>query len=78
MRLLAMRCDGAVVRDEAGFNKFDASFGRSLAAQTKDYSAKQFACAKKFATFYRRQLPEALLAEIAGNGLDVMLGVVGE
>lgn len=58
---LASQCDGAQDRDGAGFSGSDADFGNDLArkAATFGLSEKQFACAKKFAHKYRKQLRSA-------------------
>jgi SWI/SNF-related matrix-associated actin-dependent regulator of chromatin subfamily A-like protein 1 len=77
MQILAGMCDGALLKDGAGFNKLDASFGRSLAMQEREFSDKQFLCAKRMAKFYRRQLPDDVLAGIAGNGLDAVFQWLG-
>lgn len=58
------QCDGASSVDGHGFNKFDASFGRSLAEQikrTESLSQIQQASALKMLEKYKKQLAEAEL-----------------
>jgi SWI/SNF-related matrix-associated actin-dependent regulator 1 of chromatin subfamily A len=55
LRFLASGCDGAQTLDGQGFNKFDASFGRTLAALPK-LSQRQAVAGKKMVHKYRRQL----------------------
>lgn len=55
---LARRCDSARHRDGAGFSKYDATFGKSLAAAPR-WSPKQAAAAYRMARHYRRQLQGA-------------------
>ncbi len=55
LRYLAGRCDGARELDGAGFNRFDARFGHSLAAQDV-LSDRQAQFAEKLLVKYQRQL----------------------
>jgi|SRR5581483_2234753 len=55
LRYLAGKCDGARHRDGVGFNKFDADFGHSLAAEN-NLSAREFAAGRKLLQRYRSQL----------------------
>lgn len=55
LRLLAGQCDGAIKRDMAGFNKFDAEFGRSL-AYSDNLTPSQAAAALRMLQKYQRQL----------------------
>jgi SWI/SNF-related matrix-associated actin-dependent regulator 1 of chromatin subfamily A len=63
VRMLAGMCDGARTHDGAGFSKFDANFGRSLAA-APGLSPKQAAAAFKMVRKYVKQLPGELYASI--------------
>lgn len=55
LRFLSSQCDGAQEQDGHGFNKLDASFGKSLAEQ--DYiSARQAMAALPLLKKYRKQL----------------------
>lgn len=58
MQRLAGMCDGAQVRDGAGFNKLDTRFGKSLAARSlqRPLTDGEVAASKKLAWKYRRQL----------------------
>ena len=55
LKYLVSVCDGALELDGSGFNKFDARFGRSLAAQST-LTQKQAAAAAKLCNKYRGQL----------------------
>ena len=58
--LLASWCDGAHKKDYAGFNAFDADFGRSLSEwinSGKDLTDGQFKAAWKMVKKYQGQLP---------------------
>jgi hypothetical protein len=57
LRLLAVRCNGAVSEDGAGFSKIDVRIGHEL-AQRPQLSPKQAALGQKLARKYRRQLGE--------------------
>jgi SWI/SNF-related matrix-associated actin-dependent regulator 1 of chromatin subfamily A len=65
VRMLATMCDGARQVDGSGFSKFDANFGRSLAA-APGLSPKQAAAAYKMVRKYVRQLPGELYTSIYG------------
>lgn len=56
-KILVGACDGAARRDETGFNKFDAAFGRELAYKSAESWTVEMAH-KAFVTLrkYRRQL----------------------
>ena len=56
LRQLAGNCDGARTVDEAGFSKFDAEFGKSLAYADR-WSPKQVLAAARMVRKYRRQVP---------------------
>jgi SWI/SNF-related matrix-associated actin-dependent regulator 1 of chromatin subfamily A len=60
LQMLAGMCDGARNLDGAGFSKFDAHIGKSLAMAGR-LTNKQCVLGKKLVTRYRRQLPENLL-----------------
>jgi SNF2 family DNA or RNA helicase len=63
VRALAGVCDGALKRDDQGFNGRDTRFGQSLAAiPHDDWSIRQLATAHKMLATYRGQL--------AGFGID--------
>lgn len=55
VRVLTARCDGARYRDDAGWSKYDATFGRSLARQAA-WSPRQASAAHRMVRHYRRQL----------------------
>ena len=55
LRTLAGSCDGARTRDKAGFNRFDAAFGRSL-AERPTLTEKQALAARAMLKKYRRQI----------------------
>jgi len=57
LQRIAGMCDGAKARDGAGFGRYDAGTGRSLAAQGW-LSAKQAVIARRLVRKYRRQLGE--------------------
>lgn len=59
LQILAGVCDGAVARDNCGFNGCDAHIGHSLAAAPR-LSPKQAALGAKIITKYKRQLPADL------------------
>jgi SNF2 family DNA or RNA helicase len=63
MQLLAGVCDWANALDGAGFNKFDAEIGHSLAGKAS-LSPKQAALALRLARKYRRQLPSELVEQL--------------
>ena len=70
---LAGSCDGARAIDDSGFNKFDTTFGKSLAAQKPEWwSPKQVVCAAKMVIKYKRQLPEAVVE--AGYEIKKLVG----
>lgn len=60
LRSLAMVCDGAVDKDNVGFNGCDSRIGKSLAAQ-QTLSPKQAALGKRLLKKYSRQLGEWVL-----------------
>jgi SWI/SNF-related matrix-associated actin-dependent regulator 1 of chromatin subfamily A len=62
LQMLAGVCDGARNLDNAGFNRIDTAIGKSLAMCDR-LSPKQAALGARLVRKYRRQLPEALLAE---------------
>ncbi len=62
VRYLANRCDGAVSEVGHGFNKMDASFGKSLAKQEK-WTKRQAQAALKMLRKYKAQL--------VNGGIDV-------
>ena len=56
LRILAgLDGDGAQIRNDVGFNKFDSSIGHSLASQ-ETLTARQAALGRKLVQKYRRQL----------------------
>jgi SWI/SNF-related matrix-associated actin-dependent regulator of chromatin subfamily A-like protein 1 len=55
VRLLAGMCDGAALRDDTGFNKFDAKLGHEL-AKLSSLTIRQAALARKVLYKYRKQL----------------------
>jgi SWI/SNF-related matrix-associated actin-dependent regulator 1 of chromatin subfamily A len=55
VRLLAGMCDGAALRDDQGFNRFDAKLGHQL-AELSSLTIKQAALARKILKKYHRQL----------------------
>ena len=61
MRILAGMCDGAQKQDGIGFNKINATVGRSLAQIQNDYTDGQVWLAKRIATVHKRQLPKEVL-----------------
>ena len=65
LQILSGVCDGAVTRDDLGFNGTDSHFGKSLAAQDS-LSPKQLACALKILRKYRKQLPPTLYSILYG------------
>lgn len=61
IRFLSDACDGARSVDGAGFSKFDAKFGHSLASRAHlrhGWTFPQIIAAYKLAWRYRRQLAE--------------------
>ena len=64
LQMLAGVCDGARQLDGAGFSKFDAQIGASLARSPR-LTNKQAVLGKKLVTKYRRQLPDNLLVDAA-------------
>lgn len=63
LRILAERCDGALDKDGAGFNKMDTAFGCRL-AESPTLSDRQAAAAIKMVRKYRGQLPAELCAAL--------------
>ena len=62
LRLLAgMDADGASILNDVGFNKFDTTIGRDLAARAS-LSPKQAALGRKIAVKYHRQIGAELVA----------------
>lgn len=61
LKALAGLCDGALSRDDIGFNGVDSGFGHSLAHQLI-LTPKQAFFGAKIIAKYHRQLPSALLA----------------
>ena len=59
LRLLAGVCDGAFMRDGAGYNGRDANFGHDLANQ-ESLSDRQAIAAMRMLRKYRRQIPAPL------------------
>jgi SWI/SNF-related matrix-associated actin-dependent regulator 1 of chromatin subfamily A len=57
--ILAGCCDGAVAKDDSGFNRMDAAFGSKL-ARLPDLTDAQYYAAYKMVRKYRRQLPDEL------------------
>lgn len=55
LRTLAANCDGAATRDAQGFNRFDADWGKKLAA-LPSLSVKQALRAREMLVKYRRQI----------------------
>lgn len=64
MLFLAMRCDGALAEDGAGFSKIDARIGQKLGTFRGVYSDGQVFVGKRLARKYRRQLPGPLAAAL--------------
>ena len=60
MKILAGVCDGAALKDGAGFNKLDTDTGKKLAA-CPSLTDGQVWLATNFARKYRRQLPDGVL-----------------
>ncbi len=59
VRVLAARCDGAATEDGQGFNKIDASLGRSLAGKSPEaWTPRQTRAAYRMLAKYRGQLAE--------------------
>lgn len=56
---MSLRCDGATQRDESGFNKLDAKFGRDLSYRDS-LTDKQAHAAAKMLLKYKRQINENL------------------
>lgn len=54
LRYLADNDDGAEDRDHAGFSRYDAEFGHSLASKNSQWTAKQLLAAYKVAKKYQR------------------------
>jgi SWI/SNF-related matrix-associated actin-dependent regulator 1 of chromatin subfamily A len=61
---LAGVCNYAATRDGAGFSKFDAHVGHSLAETPGPFTDGQVWLVKKLATKYQRQLPDETLAAL--------------
>jgi SWI/SNF-related matrix-associated actin-dependent regulator 1 of chromatin subfamily A len=66
LRTLQSLCDGAQALDGQGFNKLDASIGRSL-AEMRGLTHKQAALGQIIARKYRRQLAKELLVRCGIN-----------
>jgi len=66
LRTLAGMCDGAVKKDEIGFNRFDTRMGKALAMEMK-LTPKQAALGVRLLVKYHRQLPAALVAQAKGE-----------
>lgn len=64
MQLLSGACDGAQVKDGAGFNKLDTGIGHKLAALS-ELTDGQAWLATNLARKYQRQLPGELLATLS-------------
>jgi len=61
--------DGATLRNDIGFNGFDAPVGHSLAdAAQIGWSQRQAQAAKRLVKKYHRQLPHEIYAEIYPEG----------
>lgn len=66
LQILAGMCDGALKRDEAGFNGSDTRYGKFLASLDK-LSDRQAEIGLKIVPKYHRQLPEELLQQAKGK-----------
>jgi len=55
LRILAGLCDGAVRRDDIGFNRYDAPVGHTLAAEA-NLTPRQAALGRRLLRKYHRQL----------------------
>ena len=69
LRLLAGYCDGALERDNMGFNRYDTERGKRIAltAQLSDRDARH---GLRLVTKYRRQLPSELRERALGRRYD--------
>lgn len=56
LRIVAGDCDGAYRRDDVGFSRYDADFGRSLAEHVGTLTDRQAAAGQKLVRKYRRQI----------------------
>lgn len=63
VRMLASVCDGAVDKDNSGFNGGDSEFGHAMALK-EDFSPRMAAALCKLLPKYRRQLGDALTEQI--------------
>lgn len=68
LRLLAGVCDGALMKDGAGFNKMDTRMGKTLAARTmdRDLTDGEVHLCKRMLPKYHRQIGEDLVKAIKG------------
>jgi len=66
MQLLAGMCDGALRKDEMGFNRLDTRTGKQLAERSlrRPMTDGEVWLSTRFATKYHRQLPIALLTSL--------------
>ncbi|MBO0736574.1 MAG: SWF/SNF helicase family protein, partial [Alphaproteobacteria bacterium] len=65
LRILDGSCDGAIAKDDVGFNGTDTGFGKSLAAQ-EWLTQRQAKAARKMLLKYHRQIPPDLYATLKG------------
>jgi hypothetical protein len=74
LRVLAGQCDGAVARDDTGFNKVDTIVGKTLAAiPAPSWTDGQAGLAAVLCNRYRRQLESAGLS----NAVTVARAALG-
>lgn len=67
LRLLAGMCDGAIARDDVGFNGSDSAFGHKLATLADLSDAQYYAGWRLLMKYRNTQLPKDLVIEL---GLD--------
>jgi len=73
LRLLAGMCDGAVARDDVGFNKVDTLVGKVLASmQASSWTDGQAGLAAVLCNRYRRQLEAAGLSDVVATAKTAM------
>lgn len=66
LRILAGMCDGALKRDNVGFNGTDSRYGKFLAS-LDELTERQLASGRKMIVKYHRQLPKELLQQAKGS-----------